>query len=461
MAQGHRNSREAVATAEGIGPAKEGAAAIARSILYDVLGPPEGRDFGVRLWDGSAEGPAGGKRRFTLVIQRPGALRRVLLPPSEVGLGEAYLRDDFDIEGDIEAAAGLADVVAAHLGSPAALARLIQRLRALPADDLPKGEELGAGRKRPMLGGLGGRHSRMRDAAAVRYHYDVGNDFYVLWLDRRMVYSCAYFPTGSEDLDAAQEAKLDYICRKLRLRPGERLLDIGCGWGGLVRYAAGRYGVEALGVTLSEPQATLAQERIAAEGLGDRCQVEVRDYRDLAGGEPFDKIVSVGMFEHVGRSRFLTYFKTAYRLLRPGGLFLNHAIATGPGRAEGGMHPALRLLWRPGSFVGTYVFPDGELVLPGDAIQYAELAGFETRDVENLREHYTLTLRQWVRRLEMQRAEAVRLVGEPTYRVWRLYMAGAARSFATGGNGLIQALFCKPHADGSSGLPLTRAGLYG
>lgn len=436
-------------------------AAIVRSILRDLFGPPEDREIAIRLWDGTLETPAPARvPRCTIILRRPGALRRMLLPPSELALGEAYLTDDFDVEGEMEAALRLGEALAGRIASPRLLASLVARLRLLPADDLPPSAlPLGAARGRPALAGLGARHTRRRDAAAVRYHYDVGNDFYALWLDRRMVYSCAYFQTGEEDLDTAQEAKLELICRKLRLQAGERLLDIGCGWGGLVQYAAERYGVEALGVTLSEPQAELARARIAAAGLSDRCRVEVRDYRDLPRTHPFDKIVSVGMFEHVGRSRLLTYFNTAYRLLRPGGLFLNHGIAEGPARRHGMSLPA-RLLWRPGSFVATYVFPDGELIPPGDALQYAELAGFETRDVENLREHYTLTLHHWVRRLEAQRARAVGLVGEPAYRVWRLYMAGAAHSFASGGNSLIQALFAKPHADGTVELPPTRADLY-
>jgi cyclopropane-fatty-acyl-phospholipid synthase len=218
--------------------------------------------------------------------------------------------------------------------------------------------------------------------------------------------------------------------------------------------------VEALGVTLSEPQAALARERIAAAGLAERCRIEVRDYRELPRDAQFDKVVSVGMFEHVGRPLLLTYFKTAYRLLRPGGLFLNHGIATGPASRTQIMSAPLRLIWQPGAFVWTYVFPDGELVPPGDAVQYAELAGFDTRDVENLREHYALTLRQWVRRLEAQHEEAARLVGEATYRVWRLYMAASAHAFAVGGNALIQALFSKSRVDGSSELPPTRADLY-
>ena len=471
-------------------------AQITRALLSDLLGPPSSRDFAIRLWDGSPdedERPPGTPLRFTLVIRRPGALRRMFLPPSELAIGEAYLRDDFDVEGDLEAVTALSGTVAArlgaHLGSPRALLDLIQRLRKLPTNDLARETSLdavsgetgstgatgkrGTARMRPALARLGLRHSRARDAAAVRYHYDVGNDFYALWLDRRMVYSCAYFPTGTEDLDTAQEAKLDHICRKLRLRPGERLLDIGCGWGGLVQFAAERYGVEALGVTLSEPQAAIARERITQAGLADRCRIEVRDYRALLDADEgsFDKIVSVGMFEHVGRAKLPTYFATAYQLLRPGGLFLNHGIATGPANsahgagADGapgarGMNSPLRLLWRPGAFVWKYVFPDGELIPPADALQFAEAAGFETWDVENLREHYTLTLRHWVRRLEAQHEEAVQLVGEPTYRVWRLYMAASAHSFASGQNALIQALLSKPHTDGRAELPLTRADIY-
>ncbi|MBI4498076.1 MAG: class I SAM-dependent methyltransferase [Chloroflexi bacterium] len=433
---------------------------IAGEILVDLFGPPEGRSFAVRYWDGSIAGPAPGPMPpFTLALRRPGALRRMLLPPSELALAEAYLRDDFDIEGDIEAAAGLAHGLAQRLLSPRTLARLVPRLRALPANDLPR--EDGNSLRGPARFRLGFRHSRRRDAAAVRYHYDVGNDFYALWLDRRMVYSCAYFPTGAENIHAAQEAKLEYICRKLRLQPGERLLDIGCGWGGLVQYAAERYGVRALGITLSEPQAALARERIAAAGLGDRCRIEVRDYRDLPGEARFDKLVSVGMVEHVGAAKLPTYFAQAHRLLRPGGLFLNHGIVvTTPYPPVGVVGRFMRWLWQPGSFIERYVFPDGELVFPGEMAQRAEAAGFETRDVESLREHYALTLRRWVRRLEARRDQAVQLVGEATYRVWRLYLGAMAREFAAGNIGVIQALLSKPDERGRSHLPLTRDDLY-
>jgi len=421
------------------------------ALLGDLFGPASERPFALRLWDGTVEGPDH-EPRFTLVLNRPGALRRMLLPPTDLALGEAYLRDDFDVEGDLERATELSDVLAARLRSPALLARLARRLRKLPADDAP-GKAGAPGRLRGRL------HSRKRDAAAVRSHYDVGNEFYALWLDERMVYSCAYFETGEEDIDTAQEAKLDLICRKLRLEPGESLLDIGCGWGSLVLHAAERHGVRATGITLSERQATFARARIAEAGLADRCRIEVRDYRDVPRDAVFDKVVSVGMFEHVGRVRLPTYFSQAYRLTRPGGLFLNHGIVTLSS------HPApLRMLERPlsrrTSFIQRYVFPDGELVAPADVLRFAEAAGFETRDVESLREHYALTLRRWVGRLEEHSDEATGIAGEMTYRVWRLYMSGSARAFATGRIGVIQTLFSKNDGAGLSRLPLTRKDLY-
>jgi cyclopropane-fatty-acyl-phospholipid synthase len=322
----------------------------------------------------------------------------------------------------------------------------------------------GAARRAARVRGLarhGRLHSEARDRAAVRFHYDVGNDFYALWLDRDLVYSCAYFETGSEGIDEAQAAKLDYLCRKLRLRAGERLLDIGCGWGALVRHAARHYGVDALGITLSEPQAALARERIRAEGLADRCRVEVRDYRELDEPAGFDKVVSVGMVEHVGAERLRDYFAAAHRVLRPGGLFLNHGIVSVVDARPATRLTALaRRLWRRDEFIRKYVFPDGRLVPAAAVIAAAEAAGFETRDVESLREHYALTLRHWVRRLEGARAAAARLVGEEAFRVWRLYMAASAHSFASGRIAVLQTLLAKPDAEGRAGLPLTRRDLY-
>ncbi len=248
-----------------------------RSILLDLFGPPATRAFAIRYWDGTTEPPgAAVSPAFTIVLNHPGSLARMLLPPSQLSLAEAYVRGDFDVEGDMEAAAVLATQLRKRLASPVAAARLMVRLRRLPRSPRRRWRAGLIRRSR-----LGPRHSPQRDAAAVRYHYDLGNDFYALWLDRQMVYSCAYFPTGEESLDEAQAAKLEYLCRKLRLKPGDRLLDIGCGWGALLRHAVRHHGVHAVGITLSEAQAFYARRAIAEQGLGEQCVVEVRDYRDL------------------------------------------------------------------------------------------------------------------------------------------------------------------------------------
>ncbi len=398
------------------------------------------RNFTVRLWDGATWDPeAGQTSRFTLVIHRPDALRRMFWPPTELALGEAYIRGDFDVEGDFEGAFVLADHLAAfrpRLGERLALARL---LMALPSP-APAGN-LGAA----SLGGR--RHSVLRDRQAVTYHYDVSDAFYSLWLDNRMVYSTGYFAAPDEDLEAAQERKLDVICRKLRLSPGDRLLDVGCGWGGLVMHAAKRYGARAVGITLSQPQGEFANARIREAGLSDRCHVEVRDYRELDEPGGFDKLASVGMFEHVGAARLPEYFGRAWRLLRPGGVFLNHGIAS-----------SLSVPPRRGpSFVDRYVVPDGELVPVSKTLAVAESSGFEVRDVESLREHYVLTLRHWVKRLVANRDRARLAAGETAYRVWRLYLSGSAYGFRIGRTSVFQALLAKPDG-GRCGLPLARAG---
>ena len=372
-------------------------AATTCEILHQLFGARP-RGFAVRLWNGTL-GPEGvADADVVVALTRAGALRRMLGYPLDLALGESFIRGDFDVEGDLETAFDLlAGTIAPGSKEILALARLAARLPRCAGPASPV---------RPRAVRLrGARHSRERDRQAIAHHYNVGNDFFVLWLDRRLVYSCAYFPNGDEDLDAAQEAKLELICRKLRLRPEERLLDIGCGWGGLVQYAVERYRVSALGVTLSEPQAALAARRIAEAGLADRCRVEVRDYRDLPAG-PFDTVVSVGMFEHVGRARLPEYFAAAYAALGPGGLFLNHGISAGLG------YEPRRPAATP-SFIDRYVFPDGELVPISEALRVAERAGFEVRDVESLREHYALTLRHWVNRLEARRAEAVAAADVP------------------------------------------------
>ena len=434
----------------------DSAVARCREVLAAFLGPPRERSFDVRYWDGVTDRGNSQNPRFTLVLNRPASLRRMLLPPSELSLVESYISGDIDIDGSMEAAAVLRDILRTRVHSAAAIARLVSLVLKLPGkadDDLEDARFPERARK------LGPRHTPVRDAAAVRFHYDVGNDFYKLWLDKRMVYSCAYFRSPDDSLDTAQEAKLDLICRKLRLKPGERFLDIGSGWGGLIMHAAQRYGVDATGITLSENQASLARERIQQAGLADRCRVEVRDYRTLTANT-YDKIASVGMIEHVGLSHLPVYFDSAYRALKAGGLFLNHGIVS----LEAARPTTLRgmiwdRIWKSGAFIDTYVFPDGRLTAAADVITAAEKSGFEVRDVESLREHYAMTLRHWVRSLEEKALDAKALVGDHTYRVWRLYMSTSAYAFATAAINIIQTLLAKPDA-GRSNLPLTREDIY-
>ncbi len=398
---------------------------------------------GVRLWDGTLW-PDEAVRPATLVFNHPGALRAMLMPGTEVGLAEAFLYDDFDIEGDIESVFELADHLAATTQGRRKKLRVAKDLLRLPARENPQTTRHGPVRL------TGKPHSVERDRQAVTSHYDVSNDFYALWLDQRMVYSCAYFRTIENDLDTAQEQKLDLICRKLRLKPGQRLLDLGCGWGGLVMYAAKHYGVDATGITLSQPQAELANERIAEGGLSDCCRVMVRDYREMKNPDGYDALVSVGMFEHVGAGKLSSYFAQAWQLLKSGGVFLNHGIANGK------MDKPIR----GSTFTNTYVFPDGELVPINVTLHAAELSGFEVRDVESLREHYALTLRHWTSRIEAHHADALKYVDEPTYRIWRLFMSGSAYGFTSGELNLYQTLLVKPRENGQSGLPLTREDLY-
>jgi cyclopropane-fatty-acyl-phospholipid synthase len=278
----------------------------------------------------------------------------------------------------------------------------------------------------------------------------VSNEFYALWLDHAMVYSCAYFESPDVDLDAAQQAKLDHVCRKLCLRAGENFLDIGCGWGALVIHAAQRYGVRAHGVTLSPQQLLVAQQHIEQAGLADRVSVELRDYRDLTGEAVYDKVASIGMFEHVGLKNLPTYFSTVHRLLKPHGLFLNHGIT----HDSEGWQKSLST-----EFINRYVFPDGQLDNVSNIQHVMERARFEIADVEALRPHYALTLRHWVSRLERNRARALQYVNEATFRVWRLYMAACALEFEAGGVGIYQVLASR-RAAGSQPLPLTRRHLY-
>ena len=424
-------------------PTDSQASKIGLSIIQFLLKDYHPRDFAVRLWDGSTwDTEVGQPRRFTMAIRHPGAIRNMFSTQGERALGQAYIYDDFDIEGDLHCAFPMAEHLSRLRLSIADKLRLASLLLRLPPASATQ-----QGRQAASLKGK--LHSIERDREAVSYHYNTSNDFFALYLDQRMVYSSAYFSAPDEELDIAQERKLDYICRKLRLQRGERLLDIGCGWGGLIIHAVEKYGVSALGVTLSEPQAALANERIRQRGLADRCRVEVRDYRQIDGPGSFDKVASIGMVEHVGEQLLPEYFRQAWRLLRPGGAFLNHGI----GYRRDPSRDTRR------SFSQAFVFPDSDPVAVDISNRIAEDAGFETRDVECLREHYMLTLRHWVRRLESHHEEAARLTNEATYRTWRLYMSASARAFETGVYNIYQTLLVKPDR-GQSGLPLTRADWY-
>jgi cyclopropane-fatty-acyl-phospholipid synthase len=411
-------------------------------LLDEILGAYVGDTIGVRLWEGTLW-PDQRQRAVTVVLNHPGALRAIFLRGTELAVAEGYLYNDYDIEGDIFEVFRLIDMIeAANTGwtQKVKIARELMRL--------PQGPEHTTGLRGPAH--LSGKtHSIERDRQAIQYHYDVSTDFYQLFLDKRLIYSCGYFEAPETDIDTAQQRKLDLICRKLRLQPGMRLLDIGCGWGGLVIFAAQNYGVDATGITLSPAQIEVAEQRIRSAGLSGTCRVELRDYREMDENRPFDAIASVGMVEHVGSAMMPVYFKKAYRLLKPRGVFMNHGIAM---RADDDSEL--------NGFSSAYVFPDGELLPISRTLTEAENAGFEVRDVESLREHYALTLHQWVRRLEAHHAEAVREVGEVTYRVWRLYMSGSAYGFTHNRLNVYQALLSRSDGQGASGLPLLRTDWY-
>ncbi len=380
----------------------------------------------IKLWNGESFSLAD-QVRVQLDVLDPRALG-LLLHPTLGGLAEGYIDRRIDLRGNLRDALEIG-----------------QQLCRVGASNYRKASDF--------LARLRGAHSRARDRSDIRFHYDVGNEFYGLWLDSRRVYSCAYFENDADTLDRAQEQKLDLICRKLRLKPGDRLLDIGCGWGGLITWAAEHYGVDATGITLSSEQLAYANEAIGKRGLEQRCRASLIDYRDLDESRPFDRIASVGMFEHVGLRKLPEYFAKMQRLLRPGGLALNHGIThTLPGGSELGSDI--------GGFVEKYVFPGGELTHVSKVLEAAGGEGLEVLDCENLRPHYGKTLWKWVDRLEAARDRAIELVGERKYRIWEIYMAGSAHAFETGWLSLFQVLMAKPDANGRNDYPYRRNYMY-
>ncbi|MFE5475736.1 MULTISPECIES: class I SAM-dependent methyltransferase [unclassified Nocardia] len=410
-------------------------------LLRATLGPRPA--VGFEFWDGSTIHPDG-ESPGTMRVRSEDALRHLVWAPGELGLARAFVSGAVDLDGDIftmlralqstapnDARLGLGATWQA-IGAARQLGALGRRLEPPPEE------------ARPQRGPL---HTKRRDAAAISHHYDVSNDFYRLVLGPSMTYSCARFvPDDDGSLEAAQRAKHDLICRKLGLaeQSGMRLLDVGCGWGSMAIHAASTYGAQVVGVTISSAQVELARKRVAEAGLSDSVEIRLADYRDLRG-EQFDAISSIGMFEHVGSGRAAEYFDTLRALLHPRGRLLNHAISS-PGGS----------VMRNRSFIGRYVFPDGELVDVGEVVLAMQRAGFEVRDVEALREHYERTLRQWVANLENEWEQAVSLVGDGRARIWRLYMAASALGFEDGGLGIHQVLGVVPEATGKAEMPATR-----
>ena len=421
----------------------------ATRILHRLLSPFDGA-LALRLWnDVTHSFGKSGTPSFTLVLRDPAVLRDLVLKRGPIPLADAYFHGRLDVEGDLYAALKLkSHFQSLSLSGRERAGLMIDALRlAFTPKKAPPAGEVRATTQ------FSHDHSLDSDRAAISHHYDVSNAFYKLFLDERMVYSCAYFHEDADTLEQAQMNKLDHICRKLRLKPGEHYLDIGCGWGALVIWAAKHYGVTAHGITLSQAQLDEAKKRIAAEGLEDRITVELRDYRALEGKGVYDKISSVGMFEHVGLANLAQYNATVHRVLKPNGLFLNHGIT----HEEDGWQKTVDT-----EFINRYVFPDGELDRVSNIQAGMERANFEIQDVENLRMHYARTLRHWVDRLEANHDDAVRHVSEATYRVWRLYMAASAIEFESGGTGIYQILASRRPDRRPYGqpVPLTRQDLY-
>jgi cyclopropane-fatty-acyl-phospholipid synthase len=395
-------------------------ASTVRALVERLFHDHPTKHFAVRLWDGS-EVSWGPQRDFTLVFRDRRSFFSLIASRDASELAEAYVDGRLDIEGDVDAAVRLSThFQAAHAGALLRLARPVKRAAAH-------------------------LRSSRADARDVHAHYDLSDDFFRLFLDRRMVYSCAYFSHPEQTLEEAQERKLDLVCRKLQLRPGDCFLDVGCGWGALVLWAAQRYGVAAHGVTLSRNQADAARAAVARAGLSGRVTIEERHYKDLPEGA-FDKIASIGMIEHVGIANYGAYFEKLERALRPGGLLLNHGITQRPGAPE-------RV---GGHFILSRVFPGAEIDALSHTFAVMEDRGLEIVDVQSLRPHYALTLREWSRRYAAHRDEAARFVPDGVLRAWDLYLPGCRLMFEEGILSVHQSLAAKPGADGAWTSPLTR-----
>ena len=379
--------------------------------LAEVFAKVGGQAPGVeyRAYDGSRFGSADASARIE--IRTPRAVRYLVQAPGELGLSRAYIAGDLEVHGDLHDVLGR---LSRHVAPDSSWPERWEVLRALGFRSLrpvaPPPEEV---RLR------GRKHSKRRDAAAVAHHYDVSNRFYSMVLGPSMAYTCAVYPRAGASLEEAQATKFDLVCRKLGLSPGMRLLDVGCGWGGMVHHAAEHYGVQALGVTLSRQQAEWGQQAIVGAGLSDRAEVRWLDYRDVPEGD-FDAVSSIGLIEHVGAAQLPAYFAFLRSRLRPEGRLLNHSITRPNSRGQG---------LAPRGLFNRYVFPDGELLAPGRIATTMHDAGLELRHEENLREHYARTLAAWGANLEANWAEAVAEVGEARARVWRLYMAGSRLGF--------------------------------
>ena len=411
------------------------------------------RDFDesirIRLWDGTEMRTGRDCPAFSLTFKSAKSFRRLVLSRDPLCFAESYVHGLIDVDGDLYDALKLRRHLTSLQLPLIEKAQLAAQALRIKPDKIPSRDNAPKWTK-TLMQKLGAGSDRRLNHDAISFHYDLSNDFYALWLDEQMLYSCAYYENASQSLDVAQRNKLDHICRKLRLKPGERLLDIGCGWGALICWAAEHYGVQAHGITLSLQQFEHASKLIKQRGLEQTVSVALMDYRDLKGEARYHKVVSVGMFEHVGLKNLPKYFAIARRLLKPGGLFLNHGIASD----EGGWKKSVST-----EFINRYVFPDGQLETIGTVQRIMEDAGFEIHDVENLRPHYALTLREWVRRIEAQRDEALKYVTEPVFRIWRLYMAASALQFEEGCTGVYQVLISR-RTPFSTPVPLTRIDCY-